>query len=95
MGKNAWFWPTFERLYDVAMLADVHNSYGSRKVTEEAVAGAFMMLCRNLEPWTPPPVITPTLEGGILLAFDAVDLMVGPDGSPSVNDEEFAKRIAG
>lgn len=65
----AWLPPTARALEDILQLPENWNSYGARRIDPEVAAAALTLLNQTMARATPPPIVTPTNRGGIVLEW--------------------------
>lgn len=86
------------RAFDVVLaLPPRWNSYAARPVNVAAVEGAFVVLTRIMTETTPPPVIVPTVSGGVQLEWHEsgveLEIAVYPDRRVEVLFEDLAEGL--
>jgi hypothetical protein len=85
--EPSWLYPALDRLQHLSSLADNWDSYGGRRLADEAVFTALAVIARLLSDESVPPAIVPTSEGGVQLEWyregDELEIRVGPNGDIS------------
>lgn len=83
-----WWESTLEALQELLHLPENWNSYGARRVTPEAVVAVIMLIDATMSHDTLPPVVVPTVGGGVQLEWHTgsidFEVAVTPSGRYSV-----------
>lgn len=97
MQQYEWFMPLAQKLIGFAVLKENWDSYGARQVSALAIGEMLGVLLSILEPESPVPEVTPTVQGGVQAEWPQSDLVLEVDGSGRVdvfaNNEETAYRL--
>ena len=84
---------TISKLIELLELPSGWNSYGARQIRKENVNVAVGLLGRIMRPGTPPPIVVPTVRGGVQLEWHTRGLNVEIDISSPEEVSFFAEDI--
>lgn len=64
--------PTFERIHDLEVMPEIHNSYGTPAVDAKASLAAVEFLQMYLDCLAPQPRVMPNVNGGLVCEWNGV-----------------------